>query len=420
MQDAHFVIIASGTTGDFLPLLAVGRHLKQQGIYVTIVANDYFASLVAAEGLAFVSSGPVEHYTHSRNNIHELSVNERWHKLFSLYHAPAAKSEFNVVKELRKVFNVIVICCGKSNGGYWAAEKFNIPIVLIILNPTLVPPASLKKSKFKLSFVTKLGYALKTPYWRLSTYLRRQRLVDKVRKDVGGKPVGIFRTLLNREHPKAAVIMIGFFPEWFDKDVMPTDHSLHLFGFPFFKRTHSEDSLEKVHKFVERYGPPVLFFPGSGSIDACNFFKEAIKIKDTMKSPAIFLCDRGNLPEEQISEDVLVLGFVDLEPILKLCRAVVHHGGIGIIAESIRAGLPQAVRAVEFDQPWNAYLLCKMGIATGKTRESFDPVKIANSLMHLEQSEETSEKLENYSILVKQDDAVRKACDLLIERFIQE
>lgn len=48
--------------------------------------------------------------------------------------------------------------------------------------------------------------------------------------------------------------------------------------------------------------------------------------------------------------------------LLPFCRGAVHHGGAGTVAACCRAGIPQAVLPVAWDQPWWAEHLEQMGL----------------------------------------------------------
>ena len=43
------------------------------------------------------------------------------------------------------------------------------------------------------------------------------------------------------------------------------------------------------------------------------------------------------------------------------CAAIVHHGGVGTVAEALAAGVPQAVLPVAFDQKDNAIRVKRLG-----------------------------------------------------------
>jgi len=47
--------------------------------------------------------------------------------------------------------------------------------------------------------------------------------------------------------------------------------------------------------------------------------------------------------------------FLPLGKILPSCRAIVHHGGVGTLGQALKAGVPQLIRPLAYDQFDNAY-----------------------------------------------------------------
>src|SRR5205085_947272 len=65
-----------------------------------------------------------------------------------------------------------------------------------------------------------------------------------------------------------------------------------------------------------------------------------------------------NAPENIVSpeqhENVLQIPFAPFSEVFPACTAVIHHGGIGTIAQCLRAGVPSLVVPGGMDQPFNA------------------------------------------------------------------
>ena len=53
--------------------------------------------------------------------------------------------------------------------------------------------------------------------------------------------------------------------------------------------------------------------------------------------------------------------FAPFKALFPLCAAVVHHGGVGTIAEAFAAGAPQVVLPVAYDQKDNAIRVKRLG-----------------------------------------------------------
>jgi UDP:flavonoid glycosyltransferase YjiC (YdhE family) len=65
-------------------------------------------------------------------------------------------------------------------------------------------------------------------------------------------------------------------------------------------------------------------------------------------------------------EHVKVVGQVNYAKIFPSCRAVVHHGGAGTLAASMRAGVPQVILWTLPDQPFFAAQLRRLKVGTGR------------------------------------------------------
>jgi rhamnosyltransferase subunit B len=61
----------------------------------------------------------------------------------------------------------------------------------------------------------------------------------------------------------------------------------------------------------------------------------------------------------------------------------VHHGGIGTTAEALRAGVPQLIVALAFDQFDNAARVEALGAGLGLPHRRLRPARLATSLQRL-------------------------------------
>jgi len=91
---------------------------------------------------------------------------------------------------------------------------------------------------------------------------------------------------------------------------------------------------------------------------------------------------------------------VALQRLAPRSAAIVHHGGIGTCAQGLRAGIPQLVAPVFFDQPDNAARLAALGVGMIISAATYG-------------SEEVTAKLQD----VLASPLVRQSCPLIRERF---
>jgi len=405
----NIIIYALGTGGDIDPMVGVGLELKRRGYAVTFLSNDYFKPRIAAAGFEFVSVGTLEQY-HKGNSAAAWEPRNHTDN-FEHYHAPAFEPAFEYVKNLADK-NVLLLALGEENGARAAAEKFNIPFVKVILSPNIVfsaysPPAPMSWAipKYIPRFIvryllrrnrkTRFKVFCKAPH--TAEYIAtRKRLWCPLR----------FQTKSN------AILQIGFFPEWFGMRAKDWPAELKLVGFPLQNRASSSMRSE-LDAFIEKFGAPLIFTSGTGVKDVEELFKEGRKICEQLQVPGLFV--GGNTGAEILQGSTLCthMDYIDFEYALPKALAIVHHGGIGTTAQAIKAGIPQLIRPIKYDQPDNAERIYKLGLGTYVMPDGFRAEQVAPMIGNMLQKTKSSKALRHYSADVNNSSAIINACDLI-------
>ncbi|QEY17124.1 glycosyltransferase [Cellvibrio sp. KY-GH-1] len=403
------VIYALGTGGDIDPMVALGIELMRRGYRVSFLTNDYFQARVSAAGLEFISVGTLEQY-HLGNSV--TAWESRNHvDNFEHYHAPAFEPAFNFVKSLVGK-NVLVLALGEENGAAAAAEKFRLPYVKMLLSPNIVfsaysPPAPMKWAIPK-----------RIPRFIVRFLLRRNR---KTR----------FKVFCRMEHTQAylatrqrlgcsltfqtqsnAVLQLGFFPEWFGMPAKDWPTNLKLVGFPLQNRA-SNQSRNELDRFIEQQGAPLIFTSGTGVKDVVELFTEGRKICEQLQVPGVFVGGASGAEILQGSSLCLHLDYIDFEHALSKALAIVHHGGMGTTAQAIKAGIPQLIRPIKYDQPDNADRIYKLGLGTYVMPEQFKAEVVAPMIGNMLQKAKSSKALRFYAEDVNNSRAIVDACDVI-------
>ena len=76
-------------------------------------------------------------------------------------------------------------------------------------------------------------------------------------------------------------------------------------------------------------------------------------------------------------------GYAPLSTLLPRCAALVHHGGIGTLAQALAAGVPQLTMPMGFDQPDNTTRLLRLGVARWVAPSKFTGERVAPLLDNL-------------------------------------
>jgi rhamnosyltransferase subunit B len=107
------------------------------------------------------------------------------------------------------------------------------------------------------------------------------------------------------------------------------------------------------------------------------------------------------------------MNYIDFEYALSKALAIIHHGGIGTTAQAIKAGIPQLIRPLKYDQPDNADRIYKLGLGTYVMPEQFNAEQVAPMIGKMLQKAKNSKALRHYSADVSNSSAIMDACDLV-------
>ena len=102
-----------------------------------------------------------------------------------------------------------------------------------------------------------------------------------------------------------------------------------------------------------------------------------------------------------------------LSAVLPRAAALVHHGGIGTLAQGLAAGVPQLTMPMAFDQPDNATRLARMGVGAWVRPEQFTPDRVADALRRLLEDDATARACRRWAQALEPRDATERTCDLL-------
>lgn len=113
--------------------------------------------------------------------------------------------------------------------------------------------------------------------------------------------------------------------------------------------------------------PPIYFGFGSMPMDQpAETFSTIISTCRELRQ-RVLICSGGRHPDGMVpTEDVMVVPSLNHAEFLPRCRAIVHHGGAGTTAASVRSGVPTLVLWIGADQPVWAAQIKRLGVGTSR------------------------------------------------------
>jgi UDP:flavonoid glycosyltransferase YjiC (YdhE family) len=139
--------------------------------------------------------------------------------------------------------------------------------------------------------------------------------------------------------------------------------NVHMCGSPIYDGGAAEpDSLRDLERFLARGEAPIVFALGSSAVwIAGNFWREAIVASQRLGRRAVMItgpAQLGTLPPT-----VRAFSYLHYSAVFPRAAALVHQAGIGTLALAMRAGRPQLLVPVAFDQPDKARRAAALDVA---------------------------------------------------------
>jgi UDP:flavonoid glycosyltransferase YjiC (YdhE family) len=179
---------------------------------------------------------------------------------------------------------------------------------------------------------------------------------------------------------------------------------------------------ETLEAFLAAGDPPIVFTLGSSAVGAAgSFYQDAIDAATALGRRAVLLTGlhgHNRLPA-RLPGGIIGIDYAPHSLLFPRAAAIVHHGGVGTMAEALRAGRPMLVIPFAHDQPDNAARAERLGVARTLSRPragSKDPAygRIATELALLLDDDEYARRAAEVGQIVGGEDGVGIAARTLV------
>ena len=113
------------------------------------------------------------------------------------------------------------------------------------------------------------------------------------------------------------------------------------------------------------------------------------------------------------AEHVKVVGAVNHTAVFPACRAIVHHGGTGTTAASLRAGIPTLILWMWIDHPISAEVVTRLGVGSGRQFSETTQEALVADLRSIVTPQCVTRAREVATWMTKPAESVASAADLL-------
>lgn len=174
---------------------------------------------------------------------------------------------------------------------------------------------------------------------------------------------------------------------------------------------------DDVMSWIRDGTPPICFGFGSMPVESPADTVDMIGSACSQLGERALICaGRSDFSGVPLADHVKVVGPVNYATIFPVCRAVVHHGGSGTTAASLRAGVPTLILSMDANQTiWGAQLK-RLKVGTTRRFSAADRESLIKDLSQILAPDYARRAREIAARMTKPADSVVKAAGI-VEKF---
>jgi UDP:flavonoid glycosyltransferase YjiC (YdhE family) len=233
---------------------------------------------------------------------------------------------------------------------------------------------------------------------------------NRIRHDLGLPPVKrIWHGWIHE-----ADLLLGLFPEWFAERQSDWPAALQLTGFPLDDHGKDAPLPDELNAFLQAGEAPIGFTAGTANATSHKFFATSVEVCRSSGRRGIMLTQNAAQLPASLPSNVLHVPYAPFKALLPRLAAFVHHGGIGSTSEALRAGVPQLIRPMAYDQFDNASRAVRLGVAREILPRLYKPKAVTKVLAELVDNENVRAHCQKIAKKLATEDGIARACDEIL------
>ncbi|MBL1074551.1 glycosyltransferase family 1 protein [Nocardia sp. 2] len=416
----RIAIPLTGTRGDVHPVVALGIELRRRGHDVLFGAPPNLVDFVKSAGLPAQACGPdVQQLYSSPEGQQALAAGNtlRLMQLVAKQMSGYADRMNREVIEVCQGADLIVASTVTEDRASSVAEAMGVPLVSLHYFPCRANSAYPFPGALPAHWSPPA--AVNRATWTVAENLRRVAFLpylNALRAELGlrksfASPAGVLARARVPELQIYDPALVPGLPRQWDArrpftGFLTLDHDTRA-AVGDLAGDH-----DGILRWIDAGSPPVFFGFGSMPIkDAAAVLRMVDEVSSLLGVRALVSAGWSDLDiaAAHAGDHVRVVGDFAHDVVFPRCLAAVHHGGIGTLFESLRAGLPTLVCSVSFDQPMWGGQVAKLGIGAHLRFTQLTAERLRQALAPLLTPESRSRVAEFAATLQTEGGAARAA-----------
>ena len=404
--------MAVGSLGDNLPFMALGVELARRGHQVRLYGNAYFQRHAQERGLHFTATSEAAEYEAFLNMPAATDPRQGMRTVANSVMARVQASHRIMAQDVVPG-QTIAIGSTFAFAPRLLRETHGIPGAVIHLSPSVL------RSEFCAPRFSPLGHMTGLPRFikRFIWHTMDRKFMDplytarfnQIRAGLGLAPVTrMFHQWLHQAD--AALCMA---PAWFCGRQPAWPAHLDMTGFPLAEHGENQPLPHQLTCFLAAGAAPVVITAGTANAVSHAFFSAAIQACRLLGKRAIVVTAAATQLPPELPEGVIHAPYVPFAALLPRAGALIHHGGIGTISQALRAGVPQLIQPMAFDQFDNASRVVQLGVGREILPRHFAPQRVAREVKALLADAALGASCKRAAHALQDANGVAHACDVL-------
>jgi rhamnosyltransferase subunit B len=410
----RILIATLGSHGDVLPFIAIAKELKQRGHDIRFYSNPYFERYAKDVGIAFVPIGTADEYLTLLGTVPSKDPIKAFTYVAQAF-MQAAPLTYKAMEA--DIIRGETITMGSSFlfASRLLREKHGVPTATVHLAPSAFRSATNPPRMGSLHMTAATPKIIQRLVWAATDRFFFDPIMTKpfnrIRSDLGLPPVH----RMMKEWIHQADQVIGMFPEWFAMPQPDWPSDVVFAGFPLYDHGEQVGLPENIQKFISSGEAPIAFTAGTATATEREFFATSVEACKLMGRRGILVSQFAEQVPAHLPANVLHVPYAPFSRLLPHAAAFVHHGGIGTTSQAFRAGVPQLIRPIAYDQFDNSFRATQIGVAVELSPLDYTIQKVADALTRLVGSEPLRENCDKVKAKVGKDRAAQRAADAILQ-----
>jgi UDP:flavonoid glycosyltransferase YjiC (YdhE family) len=359
------VFATFGSLGDLHPFIAVGRALLERGVGVRIATAAEYQAAVEGAGLEFA---PVRPSIAALGDPEEVA-----RRLFDPLRGTQRLIRDIVMPHLREAHADLTLAARDADllvshsltyTLQVVAHQRGLPWISVVLAPISLlsrhdPPALPGPNLLRVAHrLGPLAYEFVTGLMR-GAVRRWEAPLHELRRELGLPQTRQIMTFEGQFSPRGTLALFDPMLEAPQSDWPP--HTC-VCGAALHEGGAADPVVTgELQRFLDQGTPPLVFALGSAAVYvARNYWREAIAASVKLGRRAILIT--GKPLEHPLPPDIRAFDYLPYSMVFPHAAAIIHQAGIGTLSQAMRAGRPQLLTPVGFDQHDNARRTAALGV----------------------------------------------------------